>query len=152
MLHPHPPPAPWRLISPLPGQQWERCWPIRWGTKAGVRLLGIHRWMGQSPSYLASTHKNKVNERNGHKKEWKQVWVPFTPWPLCGGWVGLTWVFLKKQGFIQSNSDSSIYTKFEQSDVFIIAVYNDELVLDCKSLNNINKMKEVLSANNKMKG
>ena len=59
--------------------------------------------------------------------------------------------FLKKQGFSQSNADSCIYNKFDNNEIFIVAVYVDDLLLVCKSIDKINELKSCLNSSYKMK-
>ena len=53
-----------------------------WGSSPWDSSVGAS---GQSPTYLAIAHKNKVNERNGKKKRMKT-----SMGGVCGGWVELT--------------------------------------------------------------
>ena len=59
--------------------------------------------------------------------------------------------FLKDQGFVQSISDSCIYTKFINGNIFIVAVYVDDLILACKSIDDIYELKKSLSDSYEMK-
>ena len=63
-----PPPAPWRLISPLPSDVGnDTRWLPGIPETGSVSLGFLGRSSGQSPTYLAVTHKNKANELEGHK-------------------------------------------------------------------------------------
>ena len=85
-----PPPAPWRIISPLPSDGSDTKM-TSWDTRDGVSLPGVHRWVPVARTHLAwpSPIKTKImNEKCINV--WKQVWVLFTLGSHCGGWVGLT--------------------------------------------------------------
>jgi hypothetical protein len=59
--------------------------------------------------------------------------------------------FLRENGFNQSQEDTAIYIKGNGVGIFIIAVYVDDLILACKSMDSINDMKKELSSQFEMK-
>ena len=59
--------------------------------------------------------------------------------------------FIKQQGFSQSNADACIYTKTTSSDLFVVAVYVDDIIIASKSMNEISKLKSSLCKNYQMK-
>ena len=59
--------------------------------------------------------------------------------------------FLKKLGFNQSQNDSCVYTKSENNNIFIIAVYVDDLILASKSMDDLRSLKSALKLEYKMK-
>ena len=59
--------------------------------------------------------------------------------------------FLKNNCFKQSQEDTAIYIKGDGLDIFIIAVYVDDLILSCRSMDSINEMKQELSSQSEMK-
>lgn len=58
--------------------------------------------------------------------------------------------YLKSIGFVQATSDNCIYTASE-GEMFIIAVYVDDIILACKDLERITTVKNHLSSKYKMK-
>ena len=59
--------------------------------------------------------------------------------------------YLKELNFKQSSSDSCIYTLISDDDVCIIAVYVDDIIICCESLEYLSKMKSCLSTRFLMK-
>lgn len=59
--------------------------------------------------------------------------------------------FLKENNFVQCPSDTCIYTKIVLDSISIIAVYVDDLVIASKSIDEIDKIKVLLSSRYKMK-
>ena len=58
--------------------------------------------------------------------------------------------YLKSIGFVQANSDTCIYTASE-GEMFVVAVYVDDIILGCRDVNRIKEVKLHLSSEYQMK-
>lgn len=94
-------------------------------------------YITQPQCFEANNRKNLVCKLNKALYGLKQA-------PRC--WNITLDRFLKDSEFIQSTSDSCVYSKIlETGEICLVAVYVDDLILVCKSLSVIDDIKESLS-------
>lgn len=96
-------------------------------------------YMSQPPGFIEN--ENMVCKLNKSIYGLKQA-------PKC--WNASLDNYLKNQKFVRSSSDSCVYTKVD-GDVCIVAVYVDDIIIACKSVERIRDIKSSLSSRYKMK-
>ena len=98
-------------------------------------------YMTQPEGYIVKGNESLVCKLNRSIYGLKQA-------PRC--WNASLDKVLKELNFIQSNSDPCIYTNIYNNELFILAVYVDDIILACKSINRINEFKGMLMTRYKM--